>query len=518
MWGRKDNTIIHVGELAGKLAGIADSKTNINGKDVHFFKNTDLLLRQFEPQGHGKDIANAIYDYTGPYKPMSHQRETVAFLLENSRAFVANGLGTGKTLSALWAADCLMRMGQIRRVLIVAPISALWNAWFTTLPTVVPAQPFKVLKGTADRKRSDCNDLQNRYLLVNPESLHLIENDLPAVDLVIVDESTKFKTWTARRTKALYRIAKERKVWLMSATPAPQEPTDAYAQIKIMRAGQYMSFTMFRDMTMLKRSMFTWVPRHNAMETVSQELQPCIRFSRDECLDLPDLSIIDHRVPLTKEQEKAIKELQDKAVAMIGDEPITAVNAAVVVSKILQVQSGAVYGEVNEEGERSTVKVEANGVFESILDIVENNAHPVIVYVRFRSTVEAILAHLRANGISAEGITAEESGKQRQEIFQRMQDGQLKVIVAVASTISHGVTLTAADTIIWATPELSFEIYDQANGRIYRKGQTKKCVIYRLYYDAFSHRLLQRLDQKTKLQDCLLEMLKEKTVDIGSAN
>ena len=514
MWKRSGSTVIHVGHIAPELLkGLAHKSTCIGNSPVQYFQDNFETCRYLRRAGLKYPSMADTYEYPGQYRPMYHQVETVKFLLDHDRAFVANGLGTGKTLSALWASDALMTMGQVRRVLIVAPISAMWNAWVTALASTIPNRRFKLLKGTAKQKQYDCQEMSYRYLIVNPESLHLIEDYLPCVDLVIADESTKFKSWNARRTKSLYKIARERKLWLMSATPSPQDPTDAYAQIRLLRNGLYMSYTAFRDKTMLKYGQFKWVPRYNAMDVVASELQPCIRFSRDDCLDLPELSIIDHKVPLSPEQAKAIKSLQDKAFAEIGDTEITAVNAGVVVSKILQVQSGAVYGEADSNGEKEVVRLKADAVLESIEDIVTTNANPVIVYVSFRSTVTALVDYLSDKGVSVAGITAEVKGSKRQELFQDMQEGRLKCIVAVASTISHGVTLTAADTIIWATPPVSFEVYDQANGRIYRKGQTKKCIIYRLYYDAFSNSLLKRLDKKISLQDCLLQMLQGKSVD-----
>lgn len=519
MWKRtENNSVIHIGMLEKSLLeGIPHQEAVVGNLPAQCFPDKYEISKFFRSFGHSYPSFAEKYTYPGPYDPMYHQTETVKFLLDHDRAFVANGLGTGKTLSALWAADFLLDLGQVRRVLVVAPVSAMWNAWVTAIASTFPNRRFKVLKGSAQTKIKDCQDLTYKYLLVNPESLHIIEEHLPMVDLVIADESTKFKTWKARRTSALYRICKERKIWMMSATPAPQEPTDAYAQIRILRNGKYMSFTAFRDMTMLKLGLYKWIPRSNAVEIIARELQPCIRFSRDECLDLPDLSIIDHKVPLSAEQEKVIKSLQDKAVAEIAGTQITAVNAGVIVNKILQVQSGAVYGEANPDGEKEVLRLNAQSVMESIEEIVEGNENPVIIYVSFRSTVTALVDYLKSKGISVAGITAEISGANRQAIFEKVQNKELKAIVAVASTISHGVTLTASDTIIWATPPVSFEVYDQANGRIYRKGQTKKCVIYRLYYDAFSNSLLKRLDKKISLQESLLQLLQNKTLDNISA-
>lgn len=301
---------------------------------------------------------------------------------------------------------------------------------------------------------------------------------------------------------------------MMTGTPTPQEPTDAYAQIRILRgASKYMSFVMFRDMTMYKVTQFKWKPRDNAMDIVAKEMQPCIRFSRDECLDLPDLSVIDYKVPMSPKQAKAVKELQDKCLAEISGQDITAVNAASVLSKCLQVMAGAVYGGVDEDGNKIVVNSDATELLEAIGDIVDQNEQPVLIYTTFRSTVKVLLDYFKKNGVAVEGITADTSVNERTAIFDNIQSGKTKVMVAVAQTVAHGITLTNADTIIWVTPPTSFETYDQANGRIYRKGQTRKCTIYHIYQDWISRMLIKRLQERTSLQNTLLNILEEKDVD-----
>lgn len=513
MWKRIGNVLAHVGRL-DVPNGIKYSQSKVKGHPVYLFSDTYETVQSLRSAGIQAPSKEELYPYPGIFEPMSHQKETVAFLLDHYRAFCCNGLGTGKTLSCLWAAECLKELGQIRRVLIVAPKSAMRDAWERAILQTVPGRKYKVLKGTRLQKINDCLNTDIDYIVVNPESLHIIKDSLRLVDLVIADESTKFKTWKAQRTQTLNYIGKERRVWLVSATPSPQAPTDAYAQIRIKNAGKYMSFTQFRDMTMYQVNQYKWMPRLNAMDTVAKEMQPCIRFSRDECLDLPELSIIDKRVDLTDQQKKMVKSLQDKAFAELNGKTINAVNAAAVMTKILQIQTGAIYGDANDDGEKETVHIDASELLDAVCDIVEENEQPVLIYASFRSTVGTLIKHFTAKGVQCAGITADTSVDERTEIFNSVQSGKLKVLVAIAQTVAHGITLTNADTIVWVTPPTSFETYDQANGRIYRKGQTRKCVIYRIYQDFTSKMLLQRLDDRTSLQNTLLTILENKDVDI----
>lgn len=515
MWARNKLGLIAINERIPDNVGVSPIiEKTIKSKPVKIFDNkfnTTAILRRSGCK------APSFFEGVkkiGMFTLMAHQIETIKFFLDYPRCFCTNGLGTGKTLSALTAAEFLRKLGQIRRILIVAPKSALRNAWEKTIFSADPSIKYAVLKGDRRKKQEIASDTNITYIIVNPESLQIIENSLPCVDLVIADESTKFKTWRTQRTQALYRISLDKRIWMLTGTPTPQEPTDAYAQIRVLRGSKkYVSFTVFRDMTMYKVSKFKWKARPGVMETVAREMQPCIRFSRDECLDLPDLSVIDYKVPLTSKQSKAVKELQDSCLAQLDGSKITAINAASVLSKCLQVMAGAVYGEPDAEGNKPVVSVDATDLFEAINDIVEQNEQPVLIYTTFRSTVFSLVKYFKEKGVPVEGITSDTSVDERTAIFDNIQTGATKVMVAVAQTVAHGITLTNADTIIWVTPPMSFETYDQANGRIYRKGQTRKCTIYHIYQDWISRMLIKRLQERTSLQNTLLKILEEKDVD-----
>lgn len=462
----------------------------------------------------GHDIASyeERYVYPGRFAPMAHQRQSVAFFLDHERAANLSDPGTGKTLASVWAADCLMQVGAVRRVLITSPKSIMLPVWGRELFSTLPRRPYAILQGVRDKKQAMARQTDIQFIVVNHESLHLLEGHLPEVDLVIVDEATKFKEPRARRTQALMRIAEGKRLWLLTGTPAPQAPTDAYTGIRLLKSGRYISFSRFRDKTMVKMSQFTWRARPNAAEIIHKEYQPSIRFRRDECFDLPDQQFIDLEVEPTKQQEKMAKDFIKQAWADLGGQKVTAVNAGVALSKALQVLAGGVYHPTGEDDLVGATAVDSEPLVEAILSIVTETEGPVLVFAPFRISAAVIHAKMLENNLRSEIVTGATADAERTEIFDRVQKGECDVMVAIPQTVSHGLTLTTSNTIIWVAPPFSFETYEQANARIYRKGQTRKTVVYRITQLPLTKALYRRLDERANLQDTILRLMEEKEV------
>ena len=450
----------------------------------------------------------SMYSWPGRLTPLESQYETAAFLSHHHRGFCLNGLGTGKTLAATWAMDYLMEQGAIRRALIVAPLSICDHVWERELFSTLTHRNARVLRGKRQDKQRMARDTRVDVVVVNPESLHLLEGYLPEVDLVLVDEFTKFKNAKSQRWKALRNIAKHTRLWMMSGTPAPQAPTDAYGPLALVRQ-EKMSYTRWRDLTMEKITEFTWVPKLGAEDMIAKWMQPAIRYTREECYDLPDVQTEVLEADLTKDQEKAIKAFQDEAAAQFEEdgEVITAANAAAVLSKSLQVMGGGVYGEDEDSGEKYVQKVDAKPFFDTIEDVVEQADTPVLVFVSFRSSAMAVRDHLQKAGYDVGLVASGVSQSERSDYFDRVQSGNIDAVVAVASTMSHGLTLTNARYILWATPPYSYETYDQANGRVIRQGQKNNVVIYHLVQNSLAKDLFRRLESKARIQDTVLNLI-----------
>lgn len=180
---------------------------------------------------------NYHYEYPGQYAPFEAQRATAAFLTLNERAFVLNDLGTGKTMATLWAYDYLRSTGVVTKMLVVSPLSTLERAWADEIFRNFPHLTWAVLHGTRERRLKLLEQDVDVYL-VNHDGVKVIESALQArsdIDIVVIDEIASFRNARTDRWKALNKIVSPRKwAWGLTGTPTPNEPTDAWAQCRLI--------------------------------------------------------------------------------------------------------------------------------------------------------------------------------------------------------------------------------------------------------------------------------------------
>ena len=442
------------------------------------------------------------YHWPGIWTPRDNQRSTAAFLASHLRAVCLNGMRTGKTYSTLWAADYLMRQRVIKTVLIVAPKSTLEIVWERALLQMHGnSVSWCILNGTRDRKREDCARAR-QYTIVNPESLHLLVGHIKP-DLVVVDEATSMKNPQTRQWKALSKIVgDDLPLWLLTATPTQHSPEDAFGLIRLL-SPSYMSAQRWRGMTMQQVSKFKWVPRREAEEVVAQYLRPSIRYTLDDCGDVPTVQKEYLPVAQTPEQERLCKSLVEQAIADVeSGERITAVNAGALLSKVLQVQGGGVY--VEREGERATLAVDAEPMYQAIEEYVAEADTPVIVFAPFRAVAKAVSERLKCPLFW--GDTKQD---ERRQLCDEFQAGKHDAMVAVADTMSHGLTLNRARYILWVLPPFKAETYAQANGRVLEADSSKRIVITHLVPSQVAKSRYDALESRARLQDTVLELLQQ---------
>lgn len=164
------------------------------------------------------------YVWTGQFTPMDHQKTTAAFLTMHRRAFCFNEQGTGKTASAIWAADFLMKQNLVRRVLIICPLSIMQSAWLNDLFSVVMHRKAGVAYGSADKRRAIINS-DAEFVIINYDGVEIVADDIAngRFDLIIVDEATHYKNSQSKRWKTLYKLlTPDTWLWMMTGTPAAQ--------------------------------------------------------------------------------------------------------------------------------------------------------------------------------------------------------------------------------------------------------------------------------------------------------
>jgi len=458
-----------------------------------------------------KEIRSPItgrYDWPGKFTPMDHQIETAAFLTMNRRAFCFNDPGTGKTLSALWAADYLMQKKEVRRVLILCPLSIMHSAWMGDINRSVIHRSAVVAHHAQASRRIEMIQQDYEIVIANYDGLGLIAQEITndgRFDLVIVDEANAYKNPSTRRWKALAAIIKpETYLWMMTGTPASQSPVDAYGLAKLVNPGGVPKFqTAWRDKVMNKITMFKWAPKVNANELVFNALQPAVRFTKDQCLDLPPVVTVTREAPMTPQQNKYYKLLKEQMMVSAAGQTISAVNAGVAVNKLLQISCGAAYTD-----DKEVVEFDAGPRLAVLDEILEETSRKVIIFAMFRSSIETIVTHLRKQGFGVDQIHGDVSATKRGQIINDFQtQPTIRVLVMQPQATAHGITLTAADTVVFFGPLMSVEMYTQCIARADRKGQdSEKVTVVHIESSPIERRMFKAMQGKVSDHSLLVGM------------
>lgn len=451
------------------------------------------------------------YDWPGQYTPFEHQRETAAFLTLNHSGLVLNEIGTGKTQSALWAADYLIKVKKVKKVLIISPLSTLERVWADGIFKGLVHRKFVVLHGTAE-KRLKLLKTEADFYIVNHDGFAIIKDECHGMfDLVIVDEAAVLRNPSTQRFKIFNRWMTNNmrtRLWLLTGTPTPNDPTDAWTLSKLVGSPYCTkTYTAFREQVMMKIGQWKFVPRPEAMEIVKHILQPAVRYTRDECFDLPDTMIQTRKVELTAEQKKHYTQMLKHFVTEAAAEgTITAVNEAVKVQKLVQIACGVAYG---DDGQN--IEIDCAPRVNLVKEVIEEAGEKVIVFVPLTGTLHMLEKELSKHW-SVGVVNGEVSSTQRNKIFQDFQEQQdPRVLIAHPGTMAHGLTLTSASTIIWYGPINSNEVYVQANGRIERIGKTRVSNVVHIEATELEHMMYDRLMNKQKLQGLLLDLIQQQT-------
>ncbi len=490
-----------VTEVVEKSRGLPDNKVVVNwGVDeAHSLKKLNINV---------PSPIEGRYKWSGQYTPYEHQKVTSAFLTMNRRAFCFNEQGTGKTASAIWASDFLMTQGKIRRVLVICPLSIMDSAWRNDLFSFAMHRTVDVAYGAKEKRRKIINQGSD-YVIINYDGVEIVADDIAkgGFDCIIVDEATHYKNVQTKRWKTLNKLLTDQTwLWMMTGTPAAQSPLDAYGLAKFVNPNSVPRFfSSFRDMVMYKITNFKWGQKDTATATVYNALQPAIRFTKEECLDLPPMVYVKREVELTRQQAKYYKELKAKLILQAAGEQITAANAAIIMSKLLQIASGAVYTDTGE-----ALEFDIKNRYKVLREVIDESSKKVLVFVPFKHTIDILSNKLLADGIPTEIIRGDVPAAKRTDIFSRFQTmDNPKVLVIQPQAAAHGVTLTAANTVVWWGPTSSLEIYAQANARVHRAGQDHKCTVVQLQGSAVEKRVYTLLDNRIDVHTKMIDLYKE---------
>lgn len=447
------------------------------------------------------------YNWQGK-TPYEVQKRTVSLMTTERRAYVLNGLGTGKTMCTLWSFDYLKQQGLIDKLLVVAPLSTLWFVWEKEIFENFPHLTSKVLFGSKEKRIKLLADDDVDIYIINHDGIGTIHDELKArkdINALVIDELSVYRNGSALRTKAMRKFAADKNwVWGLTGSPMPKDVTDIWGQAAIITPHTVPKyFGHLRQELCYKCGPYKWQAKDGAVEKAFSMLQPSVRFALDDVVELPEQVIRYVEVPLGKKQHEVYSNMRAKAVAMVEDKTVDAMNAGAVLSKLLQIALGWVY---NRAGE--TITLDNEGRVQTIVDNVHACERKVLVFVPFKSALAGLSQAFDTEGIEHCVVSGEVPAGKRKEIFADFQKTErYKAMIAHPACLSHGLTLTAADTIIWGGPVTNLETFQQSNGRITRIGQTHKQLVLMIGGTPVEKRIYMALGKKESVQNEFLDLI-----------
>ena len=452
------------------------------------------------------------YNWPGPFTPFRHQPITSQFIVDNPRCFVLNEMGLGKSASALWSVDYLMLRGDVRRVLVVSPLSTLNRVWVDEAFKLLMRRQTAVFYGTAEKRRMLYASGAWEIGIVNFDGvqiLHdLILHDVRAgrLDMVIIDEASAYRNVRIQRWKLMKSLADHvPRFVLMTGTPCPESPLDAYGLAKLMGVPETPRFFgTWRDMVMQRVNKFKWVPRSDGYEQAFKLLQPAIRFTKADCLDLPPLVTEERSVELSTEQRKVYKQMQrDMVVAFSNsDNPLTAVGAADKLGKLRQIACGV----VKDTGTEEYLVLDHAPRLNVLLDVIQEAEAKTIVVVPFKGIIKALEQEL-SKRYSVAMINGDVPPSTRDRIIARFKSApDPHVLLVHPKVMAHGLTLTEASTLVFYGPIYSGEETKQIIERINRPGQSRSMTVVKMAATDLEWRIYSMVNKKICLENEMLEM------------
>ena len=441
-------------------------------------------------------------------KPLwEHQKRGLTRYLEDPNIFNMSDCGVGKTRTLI---------EYIRRtnipVLIFGPKSILDVAWAADLREFAPE--VKHVVATAKNRRAafenaarvKITNIDAAVWLTRPENKDLLTQFKGG--LLVVDESTGVKNPASKRTKAIIKL---RGIFAsctcLTGTPIPNSPLDIWSQVYIIDGGKHLgnSFYRFRAnvCTPINKGAFTeWKPKEGITDAIADIIADMtIRDTRETCLDLPENQIIWRRFDLPPDQLKLYNDLKRKAIVETNTGIITAVNAAVLLNKLLQFCSGACYDE------NGNIHVIDTGRYELVGDLIEEQPHSVVFY-NWGHQLKELVKVLDKRKITYGVIDGSVDSWERKAVIDALQAGKIQTLIGQIASVSHGITLTKATASIYMGATYNMEHFIQSKHRIHRGGQSMRTsTILVCANNTADEQAYKALFEKKSTMDILLDSL-----------
>ncbi len=456
------------------------------------------------------------------YIPHPYQKYCIERVIHDPAVALLLDMGLGKTVICLTAVnDLIYNRFAVGRVLIIAPKRVAEGTWSREAEKWDHLKNLRVITvlGT-EKQRIRSLNMPGDIWIINRENVPWITDyyaqEWP-FDMVIIDEATSFKSSQSKRWKALRRVRpKISRIVELTGTPAPNGLIDLWAQIFLLDGGQRLGKTIggFRERYFEadKRNatqIFSYKPKEEAENAIKQLIGDiCVSMKAEDYLQLPDVVIDDITVILDAKSQKRYTELEREMLLQVDDTIIDAAGAAALSNKLLQLCNGAVY-----DSERNTVDIHSCKI-EAFLELVEQlNGQPALVFYNFQHDLARLEEVLAKTGLRVRKL----SGPQDEAAWN---DRQIDILLAHPASCAYGLNLQdGGNHVVWFGLNWSLELYQQANKRLHRQGQTQKVIIHRLIVrGGRDEDVISALQDKGDTQEALIESLKARIAAVKGEN
>nr|DAO91535.1 MAG TPA: Chromatin remodeling complex ATPase [Caudoviricetes sp.] len=445
------------------------------------------------------------------FKPWNYQQYSINHIIDHKASGLFLDMGMGKTVSTLTAIDNLIFLGEVSRVLVIAPLRVAEDTWSTEVEKWDHLKHIRISKilGTKKQRKEALNKDADIYV-TNRENVDWLVSecfDSWIWDMVIIDELSSFKSSKAKRFRALKKVRPYfKRIVGLTGTPAPNSLIDLWPQIYLLDGGQRLGKTItgFKDRYFNpgRRNgyvVYNWELKQGAEEAIQNKISDiCISMKADDYLDIPER--IDNRVEisLSKKALEIYKKLEKELVIEIAEEDITAANSAVLTNKLLQMANGAIYSESKEV---VNIHDEKLGKLEEIIDT--SNGKSVLVFYNFKYDYNRISEMLTKKKITYQTLNDSED-------IKKWNEGEIQVALLHPASAGHGLNLQyGGNIIVWFGLTWSLELYQQANARLHRQGQKEIVIIHHLISKGtVDEDVMNALANKEVNQNMLLEAVK----------
>ena len=447
------------------------------------------------------------------FVPHDYQAYAIDYIEKHLIAAVLLDMGLGKTVITLTAiADLLFDSFQAHRVLVIAPLRVARDTWPSEIRKWdhLHNLTWSVITGNANERLAALQKQADIYIINRENVQWLVENSGAPFnyDTLVIDELSSFKSWQAKRFKSLMKVRPYvKRVIGLTGTPSSNGLMDLFAEFRLLDMGarlgrfigQYRN-EFFKPDQMNGPVVYSYKPLPGAQEEIYRRIGDItISMKANGHLKMPELITTNYEVEMSYPEKSQYVQMKHELMLSLPDGEVTAGNAAVLTGKLLQLSSGAIYGDDGSVMHIHDRKLDA------LEDIIEGmNGRPLLVAYWFKHDYERIAARLTKLGIAFEQLDSEVS-------MQKWNAGQIQVALAHPASTGHGLNLQAGgNTICWFTPIWSLELYQQMNARLYRQGQTADTVVimHVVTKDTVDSRVLRALSEKDRIQEALIDAVK----------